>query len=255
MSKEDRDASHIFGTLKGHRRFFSPEDDQTLQRLKGESSSVTWAQIADRMPGFNARQLRERWCNYLSPELKTNGWTEEEDCELMRLYTELGPRWGIIGGRMGNRSAPDIKNRFQSIRNRNEKSLRRAKREMQPDRPQPRKIVNTRVFAPLARRRGIGSLQERRQNHVAPPQSPSDFSIKSILVYGELSAVATRRPSSGTRSGSARPRRSRGAENRRARAVLRHPDFCESPIAEAIRGERIRNRKDCHLHPPENKCR
>jgi hypothetical protein len=200
MSADDRDSPHIFGTLKGHRRFFSPEDDEMLRRLKGESFSVTWSQIADRMPGFNARQIRERWCNYLSPELKTNGWTDEEDQELMRLYAELGPRWGIIGGRMGNRSAPDIKNRFQSVRNRNEKSLRRAKREMQPDRTQPRKIVNTRVFAPIIRRTSNDDIQGKGQHHVAPPQGPCDFSIKSILAYRQLSVVAAQKSSLGTRN-------------------------------------------------------
>jgi hypothetical protein len=216
MTADDRDAPHLFGTLKGHRRFFSSEYDQTLRRLKAESSSVTWAQIADRMPGFNARQIRERWCNYLNPELKTNGWNEDEDCELMRLYAELGPRWGIIGGRMGNRSAPDIKNRFQSVRNRNEKSLRKAKREMQPDRPQPRSAVNTRVFAPPVRRRGI---EERREHHLPPPQARSDFSIKSILAYTHLSAVAKPRTPSRTRNGSARPATDCATGRRRRWAV------------------------------------
>jgi glycerophosphoryl diester phosphodiesterase len=94
--------SQVFRTLKGHRRFFSSEDDQRLRRLKSDCPSLPWAQMAELMPGFSPRQLRERWCNYLSPSLKTSGWMEDEDRELLRLYTELGPRWCVIRGRMGN---------------------------------------------------------------------------------------------------------------------------------------------------------
>jgi hypothetical protein len=215
MLGDDRDVLRLFGTLKGHRRFFSPEDDQMLRRLKEESLSVTWGQIADRMPGFNVRQIRERWCNYLSPELKKNGWTEDEDRELMRLYAEVGPRWGIIGGRMGNRSAPDIKNRFQSVHNRTENSLRKTKRQIQSDRPQPMEVVNTRVFAPLIRRTGIDDIQGKRQHHVAPPHGPCDFSIKSILAYLSLAAVEHLRKSLRTRNRSPGTARRSSAVERR----------------------------------------
>jgi hypothetical protein len=145
----------FFGTLRGHRRFFSGEDDDALRRLKSNGSCLTWSQIAELIPGFNARQLRERWCNYLSPTLKTSTWTEDEDRQLLTLYAELGPRWGLIGGRMGNRSAPDTKNRFQTVRN-------RLQRGMQ---------AGAAPLAPPAANKGV-----------KPPDGPADFSIKGILV-------------------------------------------------------------------------
>jgi hypothetical protein len=111
------------GLLKGQRRFFTVDDDRRLREFKNDPAGLSWINIAKLMPGFSPRQLRERWSNYLSPGLKTTSWTEEEDVELVQLHAELGPRWGIIGARMGNRSAPDTKNRFQALLHRSEKTF------------------------------------------------------------------------------------------------------------------------------------
>jgi hypothetical protein len=150
----------VFGTLRGCRRFFSGDDDDTLRRLKSDASSLSWSQIAELMPGFSARQLRERWCNYLSPTLKTSSWTEDEDRQLLKLYAELGPRWGLIGGRMGNRSAPDTKNRFQTVRNRVQRGMQAGAAPV--------------MLPPLAPRPA--------NKGVKPFDGLADFSIKGILV-------------------------------------------------------------------------
>jgi hypothetical protein len=172
----------VYGTLKGHRRFFSPEDDQRLRQLKSDPVPRTWSQIADRMPGFTARQLRERWCNYISPTLKTSRWTDEEDRELLRLHGELGPRWGVIGGRLGNRSAPDIKNRFQSLRNRFEKSSVRPPTERPPPRMEPA-VFGARLPDLNARGGPTDPKPDDESGRDPQPRSaePENYSIKSIL--------------------------------------------------------------------------
>jgi hypothetical protein len=109
-------SGHIPGTLKGNRRFFTAQDDAILRELKGIAPPLTWPEIAERMPAFTPRQLRERWCNYVSPTLKTTAWTPEESAELLRLHQIFGARWGVIGAQMGRRSAPDVKNQFQWLR-------------------------------------------------------------------------------------------------------------------------------------------
>jgi hypothetical protein len=180
MELPSGDQQNIYGTLKGYRRFFSPQDDDTLRQLKTDLQTMTWAQIADLMPGFTARQLRERWCNYLCPSLKTSRWTDDEDLELMRLYAELGPLWGIIGRRMGNRSAPDIKNRFHAVRNRTEKSGRRPKREQQET------IQSLSLFGNVIPELIVRARQQPREPPSdqlrTPTLGPVNFSIKSILV-------------------------------------------------------------------------
>jgi hypothetical protein len=168
MNDPPRTPIRIYGTLKGHRRFFSAEDDNILRSLKESQPTITWAELSERMSGFTSRQLRERWCHYLSPALKTAEWTPEEDEELLRLHTELGSRWGTIGTRMNNRSAPDVKNRYQMLRNR--RRVRRNRRRS-------------------AKPKGDDSLPDpapppppadQKEKH--PPDKNTEFSISNILV-------------------------------------------------------------------------
>jgi DNA-binding transcriptional MerR regulator len=157
--------THIYGTLKGSRRFFSPEDDTILRRIKETNPNLTWPEVSELMPGFNTRQLRERWCHYLSPSLNTTMWTTEEDQQLIKLHHELGSRWGEIGARMGNRSPPDVKNRYQTIRHRR-RAARRSRAPSSTDRAYEQ-----------------GEDGPPPQEEKAPPsQNQTDFSIKSILL-------------------------------------------------------------------------
>ena len=39
------------------------------------------------------KQCRERWHNQLDPNIKKEGWSEEEDLILLHAHTELGNHW------------------------------------------------------------------------------------------------------------------------------------------------------------------
>jgi hypothetical protein len=182
----------IFGTLKGHRRFFSTDDDQVLRQLKANLPNLSWPQISERMPGFTPRQLRERWCNYLSPNLRTVSWTPDEDRELVRLHDELGPRWGLIGSCMGNRSAPDIKNRYQCVQHRSERTEAAAAAAGQrqvhpkdpyiPHRPSPPPLQSLPPPPPLQERRMPQKQNTQTHSKTEAPQSAgTEFSIKNLL--------------------------------------------------------------------------
>jgi hypothetical protein len=175
MNGDARPPVRIYGTLKGHRRFFSSEDDKILRSLKESEPLITWAEISERMPGFTPRQLRERWCHYLSPSLNMAEWTPEEDDQLLALHTELGSQWGTIGVRMGNRSAPDVKNRFQSLRHRRERSRRSARRTASA-RVKESVIETPQVTEDLPEPRPPG------QKEKPPPDKSAEFSISSILI-------------------------------------------------------------------------
>jgi hypothetical protein len=170
----DGQSRRLFGTLRGQRRFFSPDDDRLLREFKADPASLSWPEISERMPGFSTRQLRERWCNYLCPALKTSTWTEEEDAALIRHHAEIGPRWGVIGARMGNRSAPDVKNRFQSLRN---NSLKAAPPPIPIPMPTFEWRTGPTILPPLLVRN-----ESKREGPLAPPDRLSDFSIRSILL-------------------------------------------------------------------------
>jgi hypothetical protein len=83
--------------------------------------SSDWAAIADRMPGKNQRQCRERWINYLAPELNSSSWTSEEDFLLIQKYNELGPKWVQIAAFFPNRTDSMMKNRFNKLQRREQK--------------------------------------------------------------------------------------------------------------------------------------
>lgn len=75
---------------------FTPEEDDQLTEIVERIGTNDWELVSREMKKRTARQCRERWINYLSPELRNDPWTEEEDKLLDELYAEMGSRWHKI---------------------------------------------------------------------------------------------------------------------------------------------------------------
>jgi hypothetical protein len=90
---------------------FTPEEDAMLLGLVRQLGHKHWLYIASWMPHRSPRQCRERWLNYLNPELSQSPWTPAEDDTLRAKYAELGPKWVKISKCLSNRSVNNIKNR------------------------------------------------------------------------------------------------------------------------------------------------
>ena len=60
----------------------------------------------------SSKQVRERYINFLRPNLSSERWTIEEDIKLLGLIKEHGKKWINIEKAMKNRSHYQIKNRF-----------------------------------------------------------------------------------------------------------------------------------------------
>ena len=91
---------------------FCPEEDSRLIKLIEQHGVGNWHFIAEMMPGRNVRQVKERWMNYLSPDVENSPWTAEEDAKIRQLVNEFGTRWSIICNFFDSRSVNDLKNRF-----------------------------------------------------------------------------------------------------------------------------------------------
>lgn len=63
---------------------------------------------ADRTP----KQIRERYLNYLRPNLSQERWTEEEDQKLVEMISKYGHSWKTIEKYMSKRSQNQLKNRY-----------------------------------------------------------------------------------------------------------------------------------------------
>lgn len=108
------DMGSIDRKIKKKRKLFSPQEDERLKEIKlKDNGKKTWTSVAEELgTNKNARQCRDRWENYLKPELKNRNWTDEEDLLLMEKYQEYGPLWTRIAKFFNGRSENNVKNRW-----------------------------------------------------------------------------------------------------------------------------------------------
>ncbi|MDR0740922.1 MAG: hypothetical protein LBF34_04410 [Puniceicoccales bacterium] len=70
-----------------------------------------------------ARQCRERWKNYLAPDLNFSPWTRENDALLREKFNELGPKWAQIARFFPNKTDLNCKNRWRLFQKRERRRL------------------------------------------------------------------------------------------------------------------------------------
>lgn len=122
-----------------HLKFTGIEDVQlsSLVRFYGDNR---WDLIAERMPNRNPRQCRDRWQNYLSPNVTFSEWTDAEDSLLLSKVTECGKRWVFISKFFPGRTDTQLKNRFRLVWKRSQqkhgelKSMERGESNTDPQR-------------------------------------------------------------------------------------------------------------------------
>ena len=110
--------------LNQHRRSrsrFRPEEDEAIRKAIEEHGRIAWSRIASILPNRTARQVRERWLNYLTPEVSHAPWTEEEDKELLRAVSELGRAWSLVAKQFVGRTDVTVKNRYKLLMRRRQK--------------------------------------------------------------------------------------------------------------------------------------
>lgn len=106
---------------RSHKLKFTYEDDQRLAQYVAMIGEGDWNKIAKLMGDRNGRQCRERWNNYINPNLRTDAWTQDEIQLLMQKYEEFGPRWNRIAKAFNNRSTNNVKNKWLTMKRREER--------------------------------------------------------------------------------------------------------------------------------------
>ncbi|XP_027356931.1 transcription factor RAX3-like [Abrus precatorius] len=91
---------------------WSPEEDATLKGyVEIHGTGGNWIALPKKA-GLRrcGKSCRLRWLNYLRPDIKHGGFTEEEDHIICTLYSQMGSRWSTIASQLPGRTDNNIKN-------------------------------------------------------------------------------------------------------------------------------------------------
>ncbi|KAA8546617.1 hypothetical protein F0562_002644 [Nyssa sinensis] len=91
---------------------WSPEEDAKLKAyIEQHGTGGNWIALPQKI-GLKrcGKSCRLRWLNYLRPNIKHGGFSEEEENIICSLYLSIGSRWSIIAAQLPGRTDNDIKN-------------------------------------------------------------------------------------------------------------------------------------------------
>jgi hypothetical protein len=141
---------------------FTPQEDRDLMRVIQTVGTADWPLIARSIRGRNSRQCRERWLNYLSPDVGNGPWTSDEERLLLEKVAEYGQVWKRIATFFNSRTDINVKSRWNLIQRRARHVALGQPRKVRP-------VRDARSIQPTLPETAPLSLPERAA--AAPPPS------------------------------------------------------------------------------------
>lgn len=90
------------------------EEDKKI--MESMELGMGWSDIAKRLPGRIAEQVKERWVNAVDPSLNKDAWTDEELETLFKAQATMGNQWKKIATLLPGRSENHVKNRWYNAK-------------------------------------------------------------------------------------------------------------------------------------------
>uniref|UniRef100_A0A453E6D6 Transcription factor RAX2 n=1 Tax=Aegilops tauschii subsp. strangulata TaxID=200361 RepID=A0A453E6D6_AEGTS len=95
---------------------WSPEEDDALRDyMQRHGNTGSWITLPNKA-GLKrcGKSCRLRWLNYLRPDIRHGGFTDEEDTIIYSLYSQLGSKWSLIASQLERRTDNDVKNHWNT---------------------------------------------------------------------------------------------------------------------------------------------
>nr|QSD99694.1 MYB family transcription factor [Melilotus albus] len=144
---------------------WSPEEDAKLKSyIEQHGTGGNWIALPQKI-GLKrcGKSCRLRWLNYLRPNLKHGGFSEEEDNIICSLYISIGSRWSIIAAQLPGRTDNDIKNYWNTRLKK--KLLGKHRKDQQQQ----------------ARNRGNNGVIVKQESNNNRVMSSSEFSLSNLV--------------------------------------------------------------------------